>query len=325
MSKPTPIVEGPRGYRMPESLARRIEDAAKSAGVKADDYRRRAAMPSDFRLEDGSRSDVSTVTTDAIDHDREMVMPAGIDLSVFRANPVVPFAHKYDELPVGKCAWIKSAGNGLIACTRYAQRPQGWEGGWLPDAIMSMMQDDMCKGKSIGFIPTSMRDPTRDEISARPELANCRGVIDRSTLLEYSVAPVPANPEALSMAVSKCFGDDRLKSIIEATAAKDLSYDEPNMEAMPACPRCKSPAAVKPKGDAYTCTACSADFVPTSDADGDHDGSKGIDVPDIIVPFVSPQTIARARALRIDNLKALALPLIKQAIQDEYDRLCGRV
>lgn len=240
MSKTTevkPIVEGPHGYRMPEDLAFNIEKIAKSAGVKSDTYRRCGKMPTDFRLVEGSRQDVSTVTTDAIDHDGEVVSPKGIALAVFRANPVVPYAHQYDQPELGKCLWIKEVDRGMAACTQYAKCPPNHTN-WLPDAILSMMQEGMSKGKSIGFIPTSVRGPTKDEVNRRPELAKCRGVIEASTLLEYSVTPVPCNPEAIAVAVSKSFARevmhdifgkavDEAQGIVTETITEAVAKDEP--------------------------------------------------------------------------------------------------
>ncbi len=206
MPKPikTNIVEGPRGYKMTEALARAIEAAQKNAPKGEEFQYRRVAKAADVEeLKDGERTDVSVITTDDVDRDRDVVIPGGIDTSQY--NGVVPFAHIYDALPVGRCLWIKKTDNGLKAKTQYASKPNGWSADWFPDAVLSLMQQGTCTGKSIGFIPLSYREPSVEEIKARPELGQRYvGIIDKCTLLEYSVAPVPANPMAEMVSVSKC-------------------------------------------------------------------------------------------------------------------------
>src|ERR1700733_13204793 len=82
------VEEKSTGIRMPEALARQIEETSK--GLPKDfTFRRMAKAASEFQLEQGSRSDVSMITTDAVDHQKEVVMPTGIDFAIFRANPVV--------------------------------------------------------------------------------------------------------------------------------------------------------------------------------------------------------------------------------------------
>ena len=218
------------GLRVPEEIARKIDRL--SRGLPKDfGFRRMAKAPSAFRieaLEDGSRSDVSTITTDGVDRDNEVILPKGIDLTDYRSNPIVCFAHRYDTLPVGKCLSITDAPGGLVARTKYGNRPQSWPGEWLPDAILSLMQEGICRGKSIGFIPTSMRSPTGAEIARRPELKDVSRVIDGATLIEYSVVPIPCNPQALAVAVSKSVHDESLRHLfLESMPEKSMSGHQP--------------------------------------------------------------------------------------------------
>jgi len=198
-----PIVEGPGGHRMPEQTARRIEELA---GKLPKDfvYRRIARKSDEFRLDAGERTDVSVITTDALDHDGEVVLPGGIDWSGY--NRVVTFAHRYDQLPVGSNWWMRSRGNALIAKTHYPPRPADWgeAAPWLPSAVLHLMQQPVatCTGKSIGFLPLSIREATPEERQRRPELAGVP-MIDKAAGLEYAVAPVPCNPEAQMEAVAK--------------------------------------------------------------------------------------------------------------------------
>ncbi|HWE92919.1 MAG TPA: hypothetical protein VG269_03025 [Tepidisphaeraceae bacterium] len=190
------------GLQMPEALARRIE--ALSRGLPADFTYRRLARKSDaLTLDPGERTDVSVITTDAIDRDGECVLPAGGDWSGY--NRVVTFAHRYDQLPVGSNWWIRPKGPALVAKTHYPDRPADWGAApWLPSAILHLMQQPVptCTGKSIGFLPLNVRQATSDEIARRPALRGIP-VIDRWVGVEYAVVPVPCNPDAEMQAVAK--------------------------------------------------------------------------------------------------------------------------
>jgi hypothetical protein len=190
------------GFIIPETLARKIDQLSRGL-PKELGYRRIARKSDEFTLDTGERTDVSLITTDALDRDGEVVLPAGGDWSTY--NRVVTFAHRYDQLPVGSNWWIRPRGNGLIAKTHYPQKPADWgDAPWLPSAVLHLMQQTVptCTGKSIGFLPLNVRAATSDEIARRPEL---RGVpvIDRWIGVEYAVVPVPCNPDAEMQAVAK--------------------------------------------------------------------------------------------------------------------------
>jgi hypothetical protein len=114
------------GMAMPESLAFRLDDLAKSL-PKDFGYCRLASTPSECKAEEGEdgKTDVSVVSTDHVDRDGEVILPGGLDLNEFRQNPVVAWAHDYSQLPLGKAKWIRPKGNGLIAMTQFARKPQG--------------------------------------------------------------------------------------------------------------------------------------------------------------------------------------------------------
>jgi hypothetical protein len=226
-----PIVEGPQGFSMPEATARRIEELGKSLPPDFS-YRRLARKSDEFRLEPGERTDVSLITTDAVDRQGEMVIPSGIDWSGY--NRVVTFAHRYDQLPVGSNWWMRSRGNGLVAKTHYPQKPADWgDTPWLPSAVLHLMQQPVptCTGKSIGFLPLNIREATPAERRERPELAGVP-IIDKAAGIEYAVVPVPANPDAQMQAVAKgkALGlfDDALEELIrgecEPIAPIDVSF-----------------------------------------------------------------------------------------------------
>jgi len=207
--------QGPLGIPMHSESAREIEQLMKDrpAEVKDVGLCRMTCISKASTFEDGEHADVSMVTTSTLDRDREVVLAGGIDWKQFRKSPVVTFAHMYDALPVGKCLWIKSeklknGTDGWIAKTRYTPRPGTdlWPATepWFADAVYHMVKTGDLNGKSIGFLPMSARAPTDKELKDNPTMTNCRVVFDKCIALEYAVAPVQANPDALVQTVSKC-------------------------------------------------------------------------------------------------------------------------
>lgn len=213
---------GPFGFPMTSALAREAEDAMKGmpadlrkscktmiGGHEVEGYCRMFKTPGGVDLVDGERADISLITTGSIDRDREVVVPGGGNFKQFRQNPVVTWAHYYDALPVGRCLWIQRsesanpAKDGFQAKTSYSIRPQGWVTDWFPDAVWSMIQGGDLRGKSIGFIPMDGKQPEEKDIKARPELAGVCWIITKWMLLEYAVAPVQSNPDALVVAAAK--------------------------------------------------------------------------------------------------------------------------
>jgi len=190
-------------------LAQTIDQTMKGLPAECRElgFRRVAALPQAIEIKDGERADISLITSDAVDRDLEVMMPQGGDWKAFQKNPVVTFAHRYDELPVGRALWVKRHSdehtNGWIAKTQYTTKPPDWQGAWFPDAVWHMVKTGDLRGKSIGFLPLEISPPEEKEITARPELAKVARVIRKWTALEYAVAPVQSNPDAMVIAVGK--------------------------------------------------------------------------------------------------------------------------
>jgi hypothetical protein len=129
------------------------------------------------------------INTGALDRDRDRVLPSGMKVDNYTRNPVVQWGHNYRDpwATVGKTTWMDVTADGVVAefVLRPAandQDPQNivrllWAGGWVRTA-------------SIGFIPTKGKQ-------------NPEGGMDFSEweLLEWSLVPIPANQDALRLAV----------------------------------------------------------------------------------------------------------------------------
>ncbi len=191
------VVTSSLGCKTSESMARRIDELLPTI---PNELRRLATKSSTKSTEVGEdRTDISTITTSHPDRDLEMVLPDGIQLDSYRANPIVLFGHNQDT-PCGKCLWIKPTGDGLSAKTKYPARPAEYQGEWIPDFVYGMVAAEVLKGKSIGFLPLEIRDPEPEELALFPDVQR---VITKSLLCEYSCVAIPCNPQALVEAINK--------------------------------------------------------------------------------------------------------------------------
>lgn len=299
---------GPLGFPMASETAAFVEQALKDMPQEYKDlvqtsirmpdgsvqvvkgYGRRAAVTAAQDYAEDERADISFVTTDSIDRDREVLLPGGADWKQWKKNPRVTFAHRYDELPVGSGLWVHrhEAKNlkGWLAKTQYITKPDGWGGTWFPDAVWHYVKSGNLPGKSVGFIPTDMSPPGEKEIEARPELAGVRGIIRKWVVLEYAVAPIPSNPDAL----------------VESTAkAKSLGLEIPELlfEEM---------GLIIP------------DAVPTYSDLASKVEIKDVLAPDPVVTVVTIPPPKRVETLE-DTIRDMDIPAIVRA---EFDRQRGR-
>ncbi len=142
---------------------------------------------------DDDNTAVAAISTDSIDRDKEVLVPKGVNLDNFNKNPVVLWAHDYSSTPVGstKKYGVKKGRKIIKAKWEWADTDKAleikklWDGGFL-NAV------------SVGFIVSKSHEPTPDDIKKTPEWAEVRRVIDEWELLEFSIVPVPANPDALA-------------------------------------------------------------------------------------------------------------------------------
>lgn len=131
-------------------------------------------------------------STTAIDQEGEVLIPAGFDFSYFQAVKTVYWQHDYDE-PVGTCRnW--SIAKGVLYTTTFITRTS------FGDDVLTMIQDGVINGLSVGVIPTDYGPPNDEEMRAYGPASN---VIRKAIMLEYSITPMPCNQTALIEAVSK--------------------------------------------------------------------------------------------------------------------------
>jgi hypothetical protein len=149
---------------------------------------------------------VSWISTEDPDRAGDVVVARGMNDSQFRLNPIVTLNHCYTAPPVGRSLWRKYVRDGELrgikAKTQYPSRPADWQGDWPPDVAFTLVQAELLRGKSIGFLPIKVHLPAEEELQ-RNKWAGVNLVIDEWILLEYACVFLPAQQNAVVSAVSK--------------------------------------------------------------------------------------------------------------------------
>lgn len=125
------------------------------------------------------------ISTGAVDRDGDTVAVDGWHLDAFRkAGGPVLFGHKQDVPPVARTPWIGAQDSVLKVRTEFTPR------GVYPfgDLIGDLVDFGSLKATSVGFKPRPGAFGPRE---------GGRMAFKEQDLLEYSIVPIPSNPEAL--------------------------------------------------------------------------------------------------------------------------------
>lgn len=152
------------------------------------------------------------ISTQDVDRDNDTVNPAGWDLSNYRNNPVVLWAHDQRSLPIARAVEVGIEGNSLVAVAEFATHQ-------FAETVYQMLKGGFLRAVSVGFAPLEYK------------INEERRGIDfmRQELLEFSVCPVPANPNALMAASASGLDLDPIRQWIG-----DMAKSWPGMLTLPA-------------------------------------------------------------------------------------------
>lgn len=141
----------------------------------------RKSMPTTVESIEGTdRSLRFVISTAAVDRDNDTVAPTGWKLDNYKRNPVVLWAHDYSSLPVAKATGIGIEGGSLKADTQFADYP-------FAETVFRLLKGGFLNATSVGFAPKTYK--INEERMGLD--------FEEQELLEFSIVPVPANPEAL--------------------------------------------------------------------------------------------------------------------------------
>jgi hypothetical protein len=251
----------------------------------------------------GERSDVSWISTEDPDRVGDVVCAKGMNDGQFRLNPIVTLNHSYTMPPVGRSLWRKVVKDGPLrgikAKTLYPPRPANWleDKDWPADVAFALVQADLLRGKSIGFLPVKVHVPDAQEKSQRLGDGALGGhcdinlIIDEWILLEYACVVLPAQQNAVVESVSKNPGSPQ-----DAKAAAVNSLGAVTLPSLPQ--EFQKALGFKP-------------FSPAIDMIGLHQKSP--------IPFTSLAELERAIAEYIQKID------VQELIQNRLDLLRGRV
>ncbi len=140
-------------------------------------------------ISDETRTARFVITTQGVDRDNDTVAVSGWDVSNYVKSPVVLWAHDYSQMPVARAIELNQTPKGLEALAEFP--PKGTYA--FADTVFEMLKGGFLSATSVGFRPTAYEPDEK------------RGGINftKQELLEFSIVPVPANPEALIVARSK--------------------------------------------------------------------------------------------------------------------------
>lgn len=118
-------------------------------------------------------------STGVIDRYGESVNPMGWKLENYMKDPVILYGHDYSSFPVGKALKVYIEDNKLKFDIQFADTDEGIK-------TFNLIKGGFLNTTSVGFIPMKWGVSGQDPYT-----------IMEQELLELSVVPVPANPEAL--------------------------------------------------------------------------------------------------------------------------------
>lgn len=158
-----------------------------------------------------------SISSGTEDRQQDVVNVDGWDLANFQKNPVVLWAHNYRQIPVGRSVKLWKHAGKLKSETEFT--PVGMDA--FNDTVFSLYHQGFLKATSVGFRPLKW-DFSKDE--KRPYGVDFK----EQELLEYSMVPVPAHPDALIEARSAGIELEPLKRW-----AEDVLLSTKGIEAAP--------------------------------------------------------------------------------------------
>lgn len=139
---------------------------------------------------------------ETVDRYGDIVRQAGADLENFNKNPVIQLFHNYASFPVGVSikTWVDATEKKTKGYVLFLDNRVDASG--TSDTAFKMAKSGVMKAGSIGFMPKAARIPNAED---RAKYGMPDGGIEYVgwELLEFTLCPVPANPNALQESVSK--------------------------------------------------------------------------------------------------------------------------
>ena len=179
---------------------------------------RRKARSSTPTVEAGERATVQVISTRDVDRDGEIMVPGGALLDEYKANPVVMWAHDYSMPPIARTTELRVEPDKITAKAVYSETP-------FADDIYRLKQEGIQTAVSVGFLTLQSvlnggpgwketTDRLSDEWGVKPKaFSEVNAIHTKWLMLEYSDVPIPANPNAVTIATSLNLSDETLERL----------------------------------------------------------------------------------------------------------------
>jgi HK97 family phage prohead protease len=153
-------------------------------------------------LKGTARGFAAVITAETLDRDGEVLIPQGMNSVEFEKNPTLFWNHDYAQ-PVGRCNGLKRKESTIVGDFTFAQRPDGYGGEFFPEVAAALVGQGIVNAVSVGYVPEDGGVRRATEIDRKKYGDRVHTVYSRWKLLEVSLAPFQANPDALITAVKK--------------------------------------------------------------------------------------------------------------------------
>jgi HK97 family phage prohead protease len=166
-----------------------------------------------------------TASTDTRDRQGDVIVQDGWKLQNFKKNPVILWGHDYYSTPIGKATTVRVEDGKLRIKVEFV--PESIDP--FAAKIEKLVASGYLQTVSVGFTTYKVEDLTDEEKKKRPEMPWGKRLFGE--LLEVSVVPVPANPQALleremDEVCAKSFGHHRESHAAEEIESPLLNYKD---------------------------------------------------------------------------------------------------
>jgi len=160
----------------------------------------------------------ATITAETLDRDGEVLIPSGMNSKEFDRNPVLFWNHDYAK-PVGRALGLKRREKDIVGEFVFAKKPDGYVGEFFPEVAAALVGQGIVNAVSVGYVPEEGGVRKATDIDRKRYGEATTTIFSRWKLLEVSLAPLQANPDALITAVRK--------GLVSPIAAKQFFGVEP--------------------------------------------------------------------------------------------------
>ena len=153
----------------------------------------KSEKPEKLKSERAIKHYISTID---LDRQRDVMMPKGMIDKDYQKSPAVWYNHNYtwnpNALPIAKSLWRQKTEEGVLAKTEFATTE-------FADDVYTLHEGEFMNTWSIGFRPAKDKSGVVEKDSIEHDEKKNITTWHKWELLEYSSAPIAANPNARDM------------------------------------------------------------------------------------------------------------------------------